>query len=320
MTRGVTASPPTGAPTGATSDALSGAEPGARAAEPAAESPEAFVARVGERVRLARQRKGLARRVLSERSGVSQRYLAQLEGGQGNISIALLFRIAGALDHRVEWLVGEEDPWRSESARFTRLYRAASPERRRRVAQILEPARQGETRARRLCLIGLRGAGKSTLGPRLARTLALPFVELNAVIEEQGGIAVNEIIAFYGQEGYRQLERRALERVADTHDAVVLAVAGGIVAQPETFGYLLERFHCIWLRAAPEEHMQRVRAQGDERPMAGNPRAMEELESILRSREALYARAETVVDTSGRTLDESEADLGRAVEALGLGA
>lgn len=280
---------------------------------------EDFVSLVGERVRQARQRKGLARRVLSERSGVSQRYLAQLEGGQGNISIALLLRVAEALDHKVEWLVGEEDPWESGAASVARLYRAASAERRRLVDGILEPRDETQTRERRICLVGLRGAGKSTLGPRLGDALSLPFVELSREIESEGGLAIHEIIALYGPEGYRRLERRTIEKVVEGHESLVLAVAGGIVAQPETWAYLLARFHCIWLRAAPDEHMQRVRAQGDERPMAGNPRAMEELESILRSREALYAKAEAVVDTSGRSVAQSEADLVRAVDKLDIG-
>jgi XRE family aerobic/anaerobic benzoate catabolism transcriptional regulator len=274
----------------------------------------AFVARVGERVRKARQRKGIARRVVSELSGVSQRYLALLESGKGNISIALLHRVAEALDHRVEWLVGEEDPWESEGAKFATLFAGANAEQRAQVRRIL----QGDDarRRQRICLTGLRGAGKSTLGRLLGEKLNLPFVELNRDIEEQSGMPVDEVIALYGPEGYRRLERQALERTVAKYDAVVLAAAGGIVSEPETYAFLLANFHCAWLRASPEEHMQRVREQGDVRPMAGNPKAMDDLRSILTSREALYAKAELAIDTSGQTIAQSLDALVRALRNL----
>jgi XRE family aerobic/anaerobic benzoate catabolism transcriptional regulator len=288
------------------------------ALEPNSRDVDTFVAAVGERVRKARQRKGIARRVLSELSGVSQRYLAQLENGGGNISIALLFKVANALDHRVEWLVGEDDPWGSETAQFAELYRSATTDQRQRIIQILDPGRPAQMRRQRICLIGLRGAGKSSLGRLLGKELSMPFAELNRDIEEQSGMPVDEVMALYGLEGYRRLERQALERIVETSDSIVLAVAGGIVSEPETYGFLLRNFHTIWLRAAPEEHMNRVRAQGDERPMAGNPKAMEELKSILTSREVLYAKAEITVNTSGKTLEESLHDLSSAVSDHGI--
>ncbi|MBD1548637.1 helix-turn-helix transcriptional regulator [Roseibium aggregatum] len=279
---------------------------------------DAFVAAVGERVRKARERKGIARRVLSELSGVSQRYLAQLESGGGNISIALLFKVANALDHRVEWLVGEDDPWSSETARVAEFYRQATTEQRQRVMQILDPGRPAQLRRQRICLIGLRGAGKSTLGRLLGEELSVPFIELNRDIEEQSGMPVSELMALYGQEGYRRLERQAIERVVATSDSVVLAVGGGIVSEPETYGFLLRNFHTIWLKASPEEHMNRVRGQGDERPMAGNPKAMEELKSILTSREVLYAKAESIVNTSGKSVEDSLQDLTATIRDLGI--
>lgn len=280
------------------------------------DSYDAFLARVGGRVRKARERKGIARRVLSELSNVSQRYLAQLENGGGNISIALLKRVADALDHRIEWLISEEDPWNSEAALMAEQYRSATTDQRQRIMQILNPARPSQLRRQRICLIGLRGAGKSTLGEMLGRELGLPFIELNREIEEQAGMPVNEVMALYGQEGYRRLERQAVERVVAISDAMVLAVAGGIVSEPETYGYLLRNFHTIWLRAKPEDHMQRVRLQGDERPMAGNPRAMDELKSILTSREALYARAEAMIDTSGKSEEDCLQDLFEVVNTF----
>src|SRR5271155_5077376 len=179
-----------------------------------AEDVDAFIGAVGERVRKARQRKGIARRVLSELSGVSQRYLAQLENGDGNISIGLLYRIAQALDHRIEWLVGADDPWGSETAKFAELYRSASTGLRQRVMEILIAAQPGQWRRQRIGLIGLRGAGKSTLGPRLGAALSFPFVELNREIEEQSGMPVADVMALYGQEGYRRPERQGPGGVA----------------------------------------------------------------------------------------------------------
>lgn len=264
-----------------------------------------LIRRVGERVRRARERKGIPRRVLSENSGVSPRYLAQLEAGEGNISIGLLQRVAIALDHRIEWLVGEDDPWTSEAMHVSDLFRGASADAQRKVLNILAPAPAEGNRAQRICLVGLRGAGKSTLGGLVADQLGVPFVELNSQIEEQAGMPVDEVMALYGQEGYRKLEAQAVSRIIATHDAMVLAVAGGIVAEPSTYTMLLGHFHTIWLKTTPDEHMSRVRAQGDERPMAGNPEAMEQLKSILTSRQELYGQAEAQLDTSGQDLDAS---------------
>ncbi|MCO6384696.1 MAG: helix-turn-helix transcriptional regulator [Vannielia sp.] len=272
---------------------------------------ERLISRVGERVRKARELRGLPRRVVSELSGVSPRYLAQLEAGEGNISIGLLKRVAVALDHRIEWLVGEDDPWTSEAMRVADLFSASPAETRARVLDLLSPEPPARLRGQRICLIGLRGAGKSTLGAELGARLGLPFIELNREIEEQSGMPVNEVMALYGQEGYRKLEAQAVSRITATHESLILAVAGGIVAEPDTYKSLLAQFHTVWLKASPEEHMGRVRAQGDTRPMAGNPEAMEQLKSILRSREALYERAEAQLDTSGQsfeaTLDALEA-------------
>ena len=265
----------------------------------------AFIAMVGERVRMARNRKGISRRALSELSGVSQRYLAQVEGGDGNVSIALLRKIARSLDFEIEWLVGHDDPWSSDLMTMMQLFRSATRDQKVRVMEVLDPNEAGVRRAGRVALIGLRGAGKSTLGRMAAAKLGVPFVELNVVIEEVAGMPVDEVIALYGQEGYRRLEKQALANLVATHQQMMLAVAGGIVSEPDTFNYLLRHCHTIWLKAEPEEHMARVRGQGDERPMAGNPAAMDELKSILTSREVLYAKAEAVVDTSGARVDQS---------------
>lgn len=269
---------------------------------------ELFIA-VGERVRKARESKGIPRRVLSEMSGVSPRYLAQLETGAGNISIGLLERVALALDHKIEWFVGEEDPWSSDALRIAELFRTADTNVQQAVLKLLNPISETLQKSGRVCLIGLRGAGKSTLGRRVGEILDVPFVELNTEIEEQSGMPVGEVMALYGQEGYRKLEAQALERILATHNSVILAVAGGIVSEPVTFNSLLNNFHTIWVKAAPEEHMSRVRGQGDERPMNGYPEAMAQLKSLLVSRESMYERAAAKLDTAGKTEEQSLADL-----------
>ncbi|MEM9063244.1 MAG: shikimate kinase [Pseudomonadota bacterium] len=230
---------------------------------------------IGAKIRSTRQARGEPRRVLSERSGVSQRYLAQIEAGEGNISVAMLVKLGVALEIPVSGFFEHE---------------------------------QSEDTLR-IALIGLRGAGKSTLGQNVANTMGVPFVELNDMIEQQSGLSVADVIAMYGPDGYRGFERSALEAVVSQQQRVILAVAGGIVGADETFGLLLKHFQTVWVQASPEEHMNRVIAQGDERPMAGNPRAMDELKSILLQRTPAYARAHAVLDTSGRSLAESEHDL-----------
>ncbi len=233
----------------------------------------AFLARLGDRVRDARKSRGLSRRSLSDMSGVSERYLAQLEGGSGNISIVLLRDIALSLGVRLEDLVSE--PGGGGMA-------------------------AGDERASRLALVGLRGAGKSTLGKALARRLGFKFVELNDVIRELSGLPISELFNLYGQDGYRRFEAEAVDMIAAQRTQVVLAVAGGIVADEDVYETLLKRFHTVWLKASPEEHMSRVRAQGDMRPMEGNPEAMVRLRQLLNDRMKDYARARHQFDTSGQ--------------------
>ena len=233
---------------------------------------EAFIALVGDRVRKARERKGITRkRLLSELSQVSQRYLAQLEGGEGNISIALLHRVAAALDRRIEWLVCEEDPvvvgGGPDRLALQRSHYAATPAR---AARSLSPDQPSRLKAAHLPDWIARGRQIDARADARRKPRHPVHRAGNRDIEEQSGMPVNEVMALYGQEGYRRLERQALERIVAMTDCVVLAVAGGIVSEPETYNFLLRNFHTIWLKATPEEHMQRVRTQGDERPMAGN--------------------------------------------------
>ncbi|MBY4894754.1 helix-turn-helix transcriptional regulator [Rhodobacteraceae bacterium N5(2021)] len=265
----------------------------------------ALQGRVGDRVRGARTARGMSRRVLSEVSGVSPRYLAQLEGGEGNISIGLLFRVAEALGVSMEMLISPGD-LTAEARRMAEAFVGADLATQAQVRTLLSGA---ATKAGRVCLIGLRGAGKSTLGAAAAKALDVPFIELNRAIEAAGGMPISEIMGLYGPEGYRQLEADALNKIVAEQDRVVVAVAGGIVGDSQTFERLLDRFHTVWLKASPEEHMARVRAQGDTRPMEGNPQAMAQLRLILTSRETEYARADAVLDTGGQGVSASLAAL-----------
>ncbi len=268
-----------------------------------------LTARLAKRISEARKARGLPRRVLSELSGVSPRYLAQLEAGEGNISVVLLQRVARALDLGIEKLLAEEVPLDRDVGRVAALYRQAAPDVQDRVRALLSPQNPGVLRAGRVCLLGLRGAGKTTLGRLAGDALGIPFVELNKDIEHETGMPLTEVMALYGIEGYRRLEADALERISLRYDRMILAVAGGIVAEPPTYARLLERFHTVWVRTTPGEHMQRVRAQGDLRPMQGNPAAMAQLKTLLEERAPLYARAEAQIDTSNRAPRSSLNDL-----------
>lgn len=269
----------------------------------------------GKRVREIRKNKGISRQKLSMLSGVSPRYLAQLETGSGNISIGLLQRIAGALETRIEWLIGKDDPNCSDVMRVAEKFRSASVQVQGQVLDALGLEPHDTTRAKRICLIGLRGAGKSTLGGNVAKELDIPFIELNREIEKNSGMPVAEVMALYGQEGYRDLEAQALARIIQAQDKMILAVSGGIISAPETYNLLLRSFHTIWIKTSPEEHMSRVRAQGDVRPMAGNPKAMRQLKAILSSRKTLYEKAQLQLDTSQKTKDTSQKELVELIDA-----
>ena len=273
------------------------------------EGSDDFLARVGQRVRRTRKALRMSRRVLSERSGVSQRYLAQLEAGEGNVSLTLLLRVARALEVSVEQLVAAEP-----ISAVVALYERAEPPVRQKVLELLDPSSLARARSGRIALIGLRGAGKSTLGPKAASICDVPFVELREVIESSAGIPVTEILALYGRSGYRQLEARALSQVADAHESLVLAVAGGIVEEPDTFETLLNRFHTIWLKAGHEDHVERVKAQVESGASSATLPATEELRDILISRDSLYARASVEFDTSGLSVAEATRGLAACIK------
>ncbi len=238
----------------------------------------AYLSLLGERVRAWRSEQGVTRKALALASGVSERYLAQLEAGEGNISVLLLRKVARAMGVPVENLVREVAP-----------------------------------REKPIALLGLRGAGKSTLGAKLAEALKLPFIELDREVEKEAGAELGEVFALYGQDAYRRFERRALERVLAHDERAVIATGGSLVTDAGTYRMLRERCLCVWLKASPEEHMARVIAQGDLRPFKGNatgrPSALDEIRQLLADRDRLYSRADVTLDTSGKTLRASLSQL-----------
>ena len=269
---------------------------------------EAYLARLGDRVRAWRRDQGVTRKALSLASGVSERYLAQLEAGQGNISVLLLRKVALAMRVPVEDLVGENGEAPAELALLTRFAASLPPERVAAAHRLLL-AQFGSARKRRIALLGLRGAGKSTLGARLAETLGVPFVELDREVEREAGANLGEVFSMYGQDAYRRFERRALERVLRQHDRAVIATGGSLVTDQDNYELLRERCYCVWLKASPEEHMSRVISQGDMRPFKGRSAALDEIRRLLAERDRLYARADAVVDTSGKAVRQSLAQL-----------
>jgi XRE family transcriptional regulator, aerobic/anaerobic benzoate catabolism transcriptional regulator len=295
-------------------------EPGRRLAPKAAgtvaPSDDALLPRLADRVREARARRGMTRRILARDSGVSERYLAQLESGQGNASVLVLSQIAQALNLPVADLLRDANDQSVELTLIQQLLKRLPAAKLAKVrAQLVRDYGSAYgARENRVALIGLRGAGKSTLGAALAKHLGVPFVELDHEVEAEAGTSLHEIFLLHGQAGYRRYERRALERTLEKNDRGVIATGGSIVSEPATYDLLLSACLTVWLRAAPEEHMARVAAQGDYRPMAGNREAMDDLRRILAGREALYAQADVTIDTAGRTVEQSLSGLVRAVQ------
>ena len=276
-----------------------------------------FLDQLGQRVRRMRGLAGMSRKVLAQVSGISERYIAQLESGKGNVSIVLLRRIANAINAPLDDIIPGSEP-SPDWPVIRDLLKKASPSK---IAEVKDLLAGGASAPLRrsfsgIALIGLRGAGKSTLGKMLAERIGWSFVELNKEIERQNGLSVAEIIALYGQEGFRRMEQAALQQLLARKELMVLATGGGIVSEPVTFDLILNAFYTIWLKAKPEEHMARVRGQGDLRPMADDRSAMAELRNILVSREPLYARANAVVDTAGLTVEAAAARLSEVVQPV----
>jgi XRE family transcriptional regulator, aerobic/anaerobic benzoate catabolism transcriptional regulator len=262
---------------------------------------------IGDRVREARARRGMTRKILAKDSGVSERYLAQLESGQGNVSALLLRDIARALDVRIESLVPEGPEPSVDLIHTTEFLRRLSPAELANARELLLGhfgAMDDQARRHRIALIGLRGAGKSSLGALLAEHLDVPFIELDRLIEQASGVTLGVIFDLYGQSGFRRLERRCLEDVLQRFPRFVVASGGSLVSEPATFERLLTTCFTIWLRTTPEEHMKRVLAQGDVRPMADNLESMTDLKRILAVREPLYKKADLQVTTTGHSIPE----------------
>ena len=238
----------------------------------------ALLGEIGARVRHERAKRGVTRKTLARACQTSERYLAQIELGEANPSVLVLDSIARALDL---------DPVQLMPAGRARAM----------------PETHAVDRARRIALIGLRGAGKSTLGAGLAAALGMPFIELDKMIEREHGAPVSTLFEVYGQGTFRRYERECLDRIVAAHESAVIAAAGGIVADEQTYAQLLGQAHVIWLKASPADHMRRVMEQGDFRPMARNREAMNDLVAILEAREADYGRSHAMLETSGKSVD-----------------
>jgi XRE family transcriptional regulator, aerobic/anaerobic benzoate catabolism transcriptional regulator len=268
----------------------------------------AFVTGIGRLVRLARAKRGLTRRQLAHDSGASERYLAQIESGQGNPSVIILRSIAAALDVPIIELIPRTNGRTAAMTQILDILGRTPLAELPALAKLIESHAAQDSasdRARRIALIGLRGAGKSTLGRKLAHALDCPFVELDRLVEQDYGARIPDLIEIAGLATFRRYERACLERVIEANAAAVIATAGGIVSDAETYALLLRRTHAVWVKARPEEHMSRVMEQGDFRPMAQNREAMADLVAILDARGADYARAQAELDTSGDTVERS---------------
>ena len=273
-------------------------------------SSEGFLETLGERLRSLRAERGMTRKNLSAESGVSERYLAQMESGQGNVSIILLRQIAQAMRISLEALVRETPEPEAELKLAIELLSRLT------AGQLVDARallnnRFGDNgdRTGRVALIGLRGAGKSTIGRALAAQAGVPFVQLKSEVARLAGMDTAEIFDLLGQGSYRRMEREALERLLEIHPRMVLETSGGVVSETATFERLLSACTTVWLRTTPEDHMARVVAQGDHRPMAGNKEALADLKNILAARAAFYGKADHLLDTNGKSVDDCVSEL-----------
>jgi XRE family transcriptional regulator, aerobic/anaerobic benzoate catabolism transcriptional regulator len=273
---------------------------------PAERDGSEYLRLLGDSVRAARARRGMTRKMLAKDSGVSERFLAQLESGTGNASILVLRQISAALNLPLDAMLPGADPPGQELEAALELLRGLDPAKLTKAHELLrgEFSPLVSRRNERIALIGLRGAGKSTIGKLLGEHLELAFFELDRLIEHESGLSLSMIFDMYGQSGFRRFERRCLEDLLKREDRFVLATGGSLVSEPATYDRLLATCYTIWLKATPQEHMSRVIEQGDMRPMARNPQAMSDLERILAERNLLYGKADATVSTSNRTVQQ----------------
>lgn len=269
-----------------------------------------FLRAFGERIRGERARRGMSRRLLAHHAGISERYLTQLESGKGNISIVLLRRVAEALGLPLARLLDE--PPSPEMEFLSRL----TPAQLRDVYASLTATETNASRRARIALVGLRGAGKSTLGAAAAKAREVPFFELDREVERLSGTSLGAIIELYGQQAYRRYELQALQELLASQPRFVVATGGSLVSEAATYQLLLRECFTVWVRTTPEEHMQRVLDQGDLRPMAGSQQAMDDLRRILDERTELYGRADLVIDTTGATVERSVRELLKRIQEL----
>ena len=278
-----------------------------------------FLAALGERVRALRARRGLTRKTLAAAAEVSERHLANLEYGTGNASILILLQVANSLQCSLSELIGDvttsNPEWLMIREQLIDADEATLRRVRLSIGEILGPGK-GQSSKQIIALVGLRGAGKSTLGQRLAEDLGFPFVELSRDIEKLAGCSVNEIQALYGMNAYRRYERRALDALIHAQQPVIIGTPGGMVSDAATFNLLLSSCTTVWLKAEPEDHMQRVIAQSDMRPMATSKEAMEDLRLILKGRAAFYSKSDITINTSAQGLEPTFALLSTQVREL----
>ena len=268
-----------------------------------------FLEALGDRVRTLRSRKGMTRRAVAVAADVSERHLANLEYGTGNVSVLVLLQVANALQCSLAELLGDMTTLTPEWLLIRELLSKRSEADLRRVrVQLSEMFGEGgnaQERKNRIALIGLRGAGKTALGQRLANDLGFPFIELSREIEQFAGCQISEIHNLYGADAYRRYERRALEEAIQIYPDVVIATPGGLVSDSANFNLLLSHCTTVWLQADAVDHMGRVAAQGDMRPMAASREAMEDLKRILEGRSAFYSKADLAINTSARSEDQA---------------
>jgi XRE family aerobic/anaerobic benzoate catabolism transcriptional regulator len=260
-----------------------------------------YLISLGQQIRALRALRGMTRKMLAADSGVSERFLADVESGSGNVSVLLLHRLANALNAPVDLLITQAPQQGAEFLHAVEFLHSLNSDQLRETELWLTKRfrrHNANDRATRIALLGLRGAGKSTIGTLLARQLDCPFVELDRLIEQASGMPLATMFDMYGQAGYRRFERRCLDQLLGRNRRFVLATGGSVVSEPATFQRLRECCFTVWLRANPEDYMRRVLAQGDTRPMANNPEAMSDLRRILREREPLYSKADLTIDTS----------------------
>jgi XRE family transcriptional regulator, aerobic/anaerobic benzoate catabolism transcriptional regulator len=279
-------------------------------------SDSEYLELLGKNLRAARARRSLTRKTLAAKSGVSERFLAQLETGSGNASVLLLRQIARALDVPLQAILASESEPSPDLQDALSFLRSLDSQAVGRARQLLAEhfGNQHDSRKHRIALIGLRGAGKSTIGRLLADKLGVPFLELDRLIEQTSGLSLSMIFDLYGQAGFRRFERQCLDELLRSESKFVVATGGSLVLEPATYRTLLNSCYTIWLKASPEEHMSRVVAQGDMRPMAHNPEAMSDLQRILAEREQLYRQADLIVNTSKCSIQDVSSDCVRSLE------